>query len=518
MRYLQRNIILPTLGIDKEIPPEYIGERSTPNCKNIQIENNIIKKRLGMTVLGTAPMANGPVLAVTELYSGGVRYVVRIGIRKAERLIGNTWTDITPATQLSGTSSDMFSTTIPILAGARILVFTNYIDAIKKWVPIGNFADLGGVPSGLRAKYVLAYGVYLILAHINTGSLTVGNRVQWSDTGAIETWTGGNSGSVDLVEDGNNITGMNIFGSYIAVHKETSIYLGYMVNTSDIFIFDRKYTGVGTISNNSIQNLNTGDQIFLANDGIRIFNGLSTNLIPSGINNEIAKTINYKYLSNCWSVVVPEINEYWLGIPTYGDIPSEVYKFNYKTGQAYKDNRRIISAVGKYLKTTDITIGEMTGMIKDWDSKRFSDVYPESLNSIIIFGDRDGNTFEREKESSPEYKDMYQDGGSTAIDAEWETKDYEGKDPGRLCRWIEMQIWAYGSSVSIKYSKDSGMNWSSPISITLAGDYPTDDSPKFAYFDVVSSKIRFKISNATAGETFALKKMTVKFAECEMRH
>ena len=54
------------------------------------------------------------------------------------------------------------------------------------------------------------------------------------------TWTGGNSGSVDLVEDGNEITGLNVFGQYVCVHKETAIYLGFLTGTSAIFQFDRR--------------------------------------------------------------------------------------------------------------------------------------------------------------------------------------------------------------------------------------------------------------------------------------
>ena len=40
--------------------------------------------------------------------------------------------------------------------------------------------------------------------------------MQWCDTAKPEEWTTGNAGAVDLEEDGGDITGLSLFGNYLA--------------------------------------------------------------------------------------------------------------------------------------------------------------------------------------------------------------------------------------------------------------------------------------------------------------
>lgn len=196
-----------------------------------------------------------------ELQVGDSTRLFRIGLTKVQILNKSTgvWASIT-STPLTGVESDPVSFTFPLLSGAKIAVYTNGRDNIRKCAITGNDADLGGTPP--KAKYVLAVGPYLLLAYITDGSNIYYNRVQWCDTGACETWTGGNSGSQDLIDDPEDITGVGLFGSSPTIHKTNSIYVGQLVTTSDVFRFDRKATGVGAISGNTIANIPSGEQIF----------------------------------------------------------------------------------------------------------------------------------------------------------------------------------------------------------------------------------------------------------------
>lgn len=163
--------------------------------------------------------------------------------------------DIT-GTPLTGTADDQVSVGFPLLAAEKIGVFTNGIDAIRKVGITGNVALLGGTPP--IAKYCRAFGPYLVLGYITTGGNTYYSRIQWCDTGDCETWVGGNAGSADLLEDPEDMTGIGIFGNFLTVHKQTSIYLGQLVTTSDVFRFDRKSTGVGCVAEATIANTPSG--------------------------------------------------------------------------------------------------------------------------------------------------------------------------------------------------------------------------------------------------------------------
>jgi hypothetical protein len=164
-----------------------------------------------------------------EFVCEGVKYNIRVGLDKIEKYndVTTSWDDITvDKTDLTGTTTDLVSTALPLLSGESIICITNGKDAIVKWNATGLCEVLGGTPP--VAKFIQEYKTYLVCANIQ-GGVDISQRVQWSDTADPEEWSGGNSGAVDLIEDGGDITGLSLFGDYLCVHKQNSIYLGYLL-------------------------------------------------------------------------------------------------------------------------------------------------------------------------------------------------------------------------------------------------------------------------------------------------
>jgi len=311
-----------------------------------------------------------------------------------------------------------------------------------------------------------------------------------------------------ILED---ISGMALFGDYLAIHKKSSISLGYLVNTSDIFKFDRKNTGTGTIANATIINLPTGLQVFLAIDGLRAFNGITTQLIDSKVNDEIRTEISSEYAHKSWGVLVKEFDEVWFGIPigsqTTGDT---VYKYNYKTGVIYKDTRSNITAAWRGTQsdslTWDATSGTWNDSLERWNASSLITSF-----ALINLADNTGLVTQVDSNTNND--------NSVAIDAFWESKDFETQEKGRIGRWQRLEFWARGGTIKVWYSTDEGVTWTemgdSPF--TLTSVFPTDYSPLIAYFDAISSKIRIKFSNAVAGETVELKQFILGYVNREMR-
>ncbi|MBI4397042.1 MAG: hypothetical protein HY548_08110 [Elusimicrobia bacterium] len=191
--------------------------------------------------------------------------------------------------------------------------------------------------------------------------------------------------------------------------------------------------------------------------------------------------------------------------------PETLYKYNYKTGEVWKDTRADLTALGTYIKTQEPTWNDMT---TTWnaDLTRWDDVIHLALNPTPIFGDNTGVTTERTS--------AVNDNGS-AIDSRFETKDFTAEDLGgeigQFVRWTALQVWAKGDTLDIEYSTDAGTTYTNITTLTLAADYPTDASPLNGYFDVTSSMIRFRFSNDTVSETFSLKKFFVEAKLREMR-
>ena len=498
--------ILSVLGLDVSLPAEYIGSQSSPNCQNMEVDRAILQKRTGTETFGTS--LGEQVMAGRQFSSQDVNFVVKVGVTEImEWDDGNGWWTSITGTALTGTTADTIDLSTPMLSGVRVLIITNGIDNPRKYTGTGNTADLGGSPP--KAKYCLEYKDYLVLANIDDGSPRR-QRVAWSDTGDIENWTTGNSGTQDLTEDGENITGLGGFGDYITIHKASSIYIGYLVTTSNVFKFDRKTTGRGAVANASIQTLPNGEQAFLATDGIRLFNGTSAPLIDSKINDEIRDGLNYSKLTNVWSIVVPEKKEYWVGVPLTGDdYGNSIYKYNYETGVCYKDVRSNITCAFKFSLVSQPTWDQEVGTWDAW-SGRWDDGLDSISAPVILLNDASGQTYQR---STSVYND-----GSDVIDALWESKDFQNEEIGRLNRWMEMEVWAKGDNVTVDYSTDRGVTWMNATTLSLNATFPDDDAPLRVYFDFISTKARFRFRNNTSGESFALKQFVVMYMPREMRN
>lgn len=447
-----------------------------------------------------------------EITIDSVKYNVRIGRDKVERYNSGTskWIDIT-GTDLTGTSDNLIDTAIPLLSGSAILVISNGVDNLRKWTGTGNASSLGGTPP--VAKFIQEYKTYLLCANI-AGGVDIDQRVQWSDTANPEEWSTGNAGAQDLVEDGEAITGLNVFSDYVVVHKKTSIYLGYLVSTQSIFRFDRKSTQVGTVANGSIVNLPTGQQIFLGVDGLHLFNGVTTPVIESPVNDEIRDGINQSYAHKSWGLLVQDEDEVWIGVPIGDQTTGEtVYKYNYKTGVCYKDIRLGVNTAWAASTSEGLTWDDFADSIT-WDdiSNRWDDGQLGGLSADIHFGKTDGNTFIQSISVNGD--------GSDTIPCIWTSKQFENQEKGRMCRWSEVHVYAKGSgALTVEYSIDGGNTWialsGSPI--TLDTYFPDDDDPQVVYLDVISSRLQLRFRNDTSTDVLEIKQFYVGYLDRELR-
>lgn len=512
---LKKGALLLLEGFDTNKPAEYIAETAASHVQNFMLDRGILTKRYGTTLKGAVVGGTARIMAGREVTIDGVKYNIRIGVDKIERWNSGTsaWVDIT-GTDLTGSVDDMIDTAVPLIDGQPALVITNGIDNIRKWTGTGNTQDLDialgdTIPI---AKFIQEYKTYLVCANIK-GGVDIDQRVQWSDTADPETWNDGNAGSTDLVEDGEEITGLNIFGDYLCVHKKTSIYLGYLVSTSAIFRFDRKTTEIGAIANQSIVNLPTGEQIFLGHDGLHLFNGVSAPVIISPVNDEIRDSLNKEYAYKAWGVLVQEKDEVWIGIPIGNQVVGEtVYKYNYKTGLCYKDTRSDINTAWQASSSTSLTWDDFDNSVT-WDSliDRWNSGQLGTLAGEIHFGSSDGYTTIQDIAVTAD--------NGVAIDCSWTSKDFENEEKGRLSRWLELQLWAKGSgTIKVEYSTDAGETYTemSGSPLTLSDSFPSDSSPQKCYFDVVSSKCRIRLSNNTATDVVGIKQFILGYRNREL--
>lgn len=503
------NIPLPSKGLVVDRPAEYVDERSATECRNVEVNRSVLRKRLGTASMGAS--LGERTMRFFELQVGALTRLFRVGTTKFQEFNKNTsvWSSAT-ATPLTGSEDDPVSYAFPVLAGEKIAAYTNGIDAIRKVSITGNDAPLGGTPP--KVKFLQTYGPYLFAANITDDGSgdSFPSRVQWPDTGDIEAWTplsSNNAGSAELLDDPEDISGLGIFSNFLTVHKLGSIYLGQLVSTEDVIRFDRRATGVGAAAGATILTLPSGEQIFLGADGFHLFNGITAPLVEAPVQDEIREGVNPSAIHRSQGVFVPELDEAWFAVPIGSqEDPETVYRYNWRTKQIYKDTRPGLSALGLFLNTLDLTWDDMD---KAWDTatERWDSNSLSSLSRVAVFGTSAGASTKRTPGSN--------DDAGTAVDARWETKDFGAADLGeadfdRVVRWSGLEVWALGTALDVEYSTDGGMAWTAAGTLALGTDYQADSAPGVVYFDVVSSRIRFRFSNDDSEGTFTLKKYQVE--------
>lgn len=441
------------------------------------------------------------ILGYGELERDNIKYLVRVGPTKAQVWTGSAWSNI-HNTLLTGDDLTTVSFAYPEISGSKVLVYSNYEDAIRKYTGTGNDAALGGSPP--KAKHLLNYRGYLLLANINDAGSAYRSRVQWPDAGDPENWSTGDAGSTNLLEDDLEITAMGLFGDYAAVHKERSIYLGYLTGNDDVFRFDRKETGAGAISQATIVNLPTGEQMFLSREGLRLFNGNTAPGIESSVNEELADSMVVEFLYRSWGILVRELNEAWFGIPVFGrEEPDTIYKYNYKTGTIFKDSLTDDITTGSlFTKTADDTIDGDPDPI-DSDPSDIDSTIDLALHKRVIFAvGETGISVERTDSANF---------NGVAIDSLGETKDFTAADfgyddaEGSLMEWQGVSVVAKGTALTLEYSTNEGASFTPISTKTLTSAFPSDSSPVVFYFRTVGSKCRFRLSNNSLNGSFELR-------------
>src|SRR3990167_6387756 len=161
---IKLNIPLPSKGLMVDRPAEYVDQRAASAINNMEVNRAIVRKRIGTSAVGST--LSERIQRYFELQVGAETRLFRVGLTKVEVLNKSTlvWSSVAHDV-LTGLEANQVSYAFPLLSAAKIAVFTNGIDAIRKCSISGNDAVLGGSPP--LARYVAAFGPYTVLAYVS---------------------------------------------------------------------------------------------------------------------------------------------------------------------------------------------------------------------------------------------------------------------------------------------------------------------------------------------------------------
>jgi hypothetical protein len=491
MPLLRKPILKPIVGLDYMNPSTMINDRGG-YPKNMRLSRDELKKREGISLFGASAITGAkPIIHMAQypLESQSIRLVrFSRNICEVYNTATGAWDDITGAA-FTGADSDFFSTTV----AENKLIISNYVDKMRVYNDAGTTTDLTAADGTCpKAKFIEYNKGYLLAAYLDDIG-TFPTKVKWTDIGDITKWGSGNYGSSLLYHDPLPIRGMKNLNENTIVYKKNSIYSGRNVDTDDIFIFDLVYTGVGLMSNRALID-QRGVHYFMGVDDFYTFRGIRPESIAdSTVKREVFGRLDSNYDTRCFALLMTDQDEIWFFIVTTGNTwPTEIWKYNYRTGFWYYDTCSSLSAAALYYQQASVAWNDVTGT---WDSQgyRWDDRLTTTNSPIAVIGDSSGFTYK--------YDTLVNNDNGVAIDASWESMDFTADKFEQYKRWLELDFEAKGSSLKVWYSTDYGSTWKYIKEVTLTSEW----AQYKVYFDVVARNVRFKFSNNTLGQTFYLR-------------
>lgn len=392
-------------------------------------------------------------------------------------------------TPLTGTRNDPFSSTVTYdHLGNDLYVITNRIDPIKKWDgSAATFTNLTGW-NNILAGFVISYKNRLIAMNLVDNGYTSPVRIRWSVAGDPEDIVGAGSGFVDLADTPDWITGACLYKDRLLIFKERSIWELVYVGGTTIFVPVRRVDGVGCSASNTMISL--GDYvIFFGTDGIYLYDTYTMIPISDPIYPLLyptdTKIVNLEFLNRARAVYVEEIEEYWLVLPTQGQIPNLLLKYNFGT-ESWTRVDREITAFGYYSIAPGAAWIDEVGNWTNW-----AGIWMDHLQApgapTTLAGDSLGNIRE---------DDRAQPSTETMI---FETKDWIFEHAFRI---TEVRGGFKGGPFEVSFSLDGGLTYSNPQQFAAK----TDWTECVVWVNKTSQRLRMKVTTSAAN-------LEIKWAE-----
>lgn len=307
-------------GVNKDLMPEELPENVWTSVQNMRFRNGFAQKFGGIANIFDAPTVTPYYVAPYTTQT--TRYIVHAGTDKVFVDDGTTRTDITPASDFTGTQDDRWS------GGAfnGILLINNSVEIPHYWDGniANNLAALTGWNANWRCKFIKPFKNYVIAGNITKSGTAYPSMVKWSDEavpGAVpaswdETDPALNAGEQDLGETPDVLIDAMQLGDQMILYKERSMYAMQFIGAPFIFRFQRLPGDDGILSRGCVTNTPKGHVVLTSNDVV-IHQGQGTQSIADGrVRQFIFDNLNKTVFGRAFVCTNPPTNEVFICFPS----------------------------------------------------------------------------------------------------------------------------------------------------------------------------------------------------------
>lgn len=400
--------------------------------------------------------------------------IISVGLRVAKNkgAMDITLDHIRGVKELTGTIDDLVS-------GENInddYVFTNFVDVPKK-IEGTTISNLGGTPP--KAKWLTVFANRVVLCGVEAAGTFYPRRVQWSDAGTHETWTGGTSGWVDVIDTNGWAVCLKKLGSTCFLYKTDSIWELSYVGGTRVFNPVLIVNSIGVTSPATVQDEGRSHLLFSTNNVYRFDGTININPVGSQIKDLLFETatkiVDLSYPYRIKGKYVKEEHFYYLVVPVDSDTPNTLFRYDTINDIWVRKNTQPITCWGEFQELSDPdTWVESAGVTwEDSEGPWLSASLIGSAN-VLVVGYNTGQ--------------MYQDTRAYLDSSEFtfETKDFIFAHASRV---TEIRVNARKGAFYVSYSTDGGVTYSAEKTFAYQ-----DDWSEYCYFlNITTQRIRAKI-------------------------
>lgn len=511
----------PLAGLDLLSPTDQVDHHYSPNAKNAVCALGVVSKRTGYNPLGTSQPPD-PVMALIDFeVTSTNRIFVCITTTKFYSYDpgGNVWVDRTKQAMSvdvpwTGTQDNPVSWVVAEgLDGSdnlvRWIIATNGKDTPQYWDgSASKFADWPiNLPGFVTCGCLASFYNHLFIGDISTGSHDE-QQIAWGNAGSLIDFTAANGDEgVNIITDAvGPIRRLVQMGDRLMLYADDTIHAITYLGGSFIFSFELIATQTRLVGPNAVVNLGPY-HLFMSQEDIVLFDG-SRMLRPVSAN--IRKLYRVELLTEqrlrAWGFLdQPHRFVFW-GVPTpFGfavyqqefdlfNPGSNVWSRNVFTDQASMmgfytrdDSRRWNSLPTRTWKQATAS----------WASEQARKGFP-----VRVLGAVTGAIMLCDGSSS--------DDNGKAVEAFWDTSDYTASGSAinytgptsyvtMICRWVQIEFEAAGTSVDIYTSRDRGQSYQFVKTVAL-----TSVTDRYqVQIDTSSRTLRVRFYTNALAQTFS---------------